>query len=91
MEKGVYKAIGNKPIKDVSSVDILSIMKNTVERVLSQRKHGTDESAANLNRRFIGLVRQTYAVIPPRKNAKPWNDRQVRSLERKELLKRSNI
>lgn len=31
--------------------------------------------------------RQAYAVIPPRKNAKPWKDKKVESLERNELLK----
>ncbi len=33
------------------------------------------------------LNRQAYAVIPPRKNAKPWKDKQARSIERNELLK----
>lgn len=31
--------------------------------------------------------RQTYAVIPPRKNAKPWKDKKMISLARNELLK----
>ncbi|WBX37085.1 IS5 family transposase [Acinetobacter schindleri] len=31
--------------------------------------------------------RQAHAVIPPRKNAKPWKDKQARSIERNELLK----
>ncbi|MFX5122794.1 IS5 family transposase, partial [Acinetobacter baumannii] len=31
--------------------------------------------------------RQAYAVIPPRKNAKPWKDTKVHSQERNELLK----
>ena len=31
--------------------------------------------------------RQAHAVIPPRKNAKPWKDKQSRSIERNELLK----
>jgi len=31
--------------------------------------------------------RQSYAVIPPRKNAKPWNDKKTCSLERNELLR----
>ena len=70
MEKDVYKAIGNKPINDVSSADILSIMKNTVQRVLSQGKHGTGESAANLNRRFIGLVMR-YAIVTLRADNDP--------------------
>ena len=31
--------------------------------------------------------RQAHAVIPPRKNAKPWKDQKTGSLERNELLK----
>ena len=31
--------------------------------------------------------RQAHAVIPPRKNAKPWKDKKVHSLERSELLR----
>jgi len=31
--------------------------------------------------------RQAYAVIPPRKNAKPWKDNKVHSRERNELLR----
>ena len=31
--------------------------------------------------------RDVHAVIPPRKNAKPWKDQQARSIERNELLK----
>ena len=30
--------------------------------------------------------RQTHAVIPPRKNAKPWKDSKISSIERNELL-----
>ena len=30
---------------------------------------------------------QAYAVIPPRKNAESWKDKQARSIERNELLK----
>ena len=37
--------------------------------------------------RQIILDRDAHAVIPPRKNAKPWKDRQARSIERNELLK----
>jgi hypothetical protein len=33
------------------------------------------------------LNRDAHAVIPSRKNAKPWKDQQVRSIERNELLK----
>uniref|UniRef100_UPI0031D9D07D transposase n=1 Tax=Acinetobacter baumannii TaxID=470 RepID=UPI0031D9D07D len=31
--------------------------------------------------------RQAHAVIPPRKNAKPWKDKKMSSLERNELLR----
>ena len=31
--------------------------------------------------------RQAHAVIPPRKNAKPWKEKKLGSLERNELLK----
>ena len=33
------------------------------------------------------LDRDAHAIIPPRKNAKPWKDQQARSIERNELLK----
>ena len=35
--------------------------------------------------------RQAYAVIPPRKNAKPWKDNKVHSRERNELLRTVNL
>ncbi len=35
--------------------------------------------------------RQAYAVIPPRKNTKPWKDNKVHSLERNELLRTVNL
>ncbi|MDG6655998.1 transposase, partial [Staphylococcus aureus] len=37
--------------------------------------------------RQVILDRDAHAVIPPRKNAKPWKDQKLRSLERNELLK----
>lgn len=43
MEKDVYKIIGDKPIKDVNSADILIIMKNTVSRVRKLSHYGTGE------------------------------------------------
>ena len=35
--------------------------------------------------------RQAHALIPPRKNAKPWNDKKTCSLERNELLRTVNL
>jgi len=37
--------------------------------------------------RQVILDRDAHAIIPPRKNAKPWKDQKLRSLERNELLK----
>ena len=37
--------------------------------------------------RQIILDRDAHAVIPPRKNAKPWKDQTLRSMQRNELLK----
>ena len=37
--------------------------------------------------RQVILNRDAHAIIPPRKNAQPWKDQQVRSIERNELLK----
>uniref|UniRef100_UPI0015D1DB00 transposase n=1 Tax=Acinetobacter sp. YH12157 TaxID=2601137 RepID=UPI0015D1DB00 len=36
--------------------------------------------------RQVILDRAAHAIIPPRKNAKPWKDQKLRSLERNELL-----
>ena len=37
--------------------------------------------------RQVIVDRQAYAVIPPRKNAKPWKDTKVSTLEQNELLR----
>ena len=37
--------------------------------------------------RKVILDRQAYGVIPPRKNAEPWKDKQAKSIERNELFK----
>ncbi|VXA55272.1 Integrase [Acinetobacter proteolyticus] len=70
MEKDVYPVIGRKPIKEVSAADILGIMRDTVTRVRKEAKYGTGEAAANLNRRFIGLVMR-YAIITSRAEYDP--------------------
>ena len=41
--------------------------------------------------RQIIADRQAHAVIPPRKNAKPWKDTKTSSLERNELLRTVNL
>ncbi|MFZ0022285.1 tyrosine-type recombinase/integrase [Acinetobacter sp.] len=65
MELDVYKDIGSIPINEITSAHILNVMKNTVQRVSNSAKFGTGEAAANLNRRFIGLVMR-YAIITSR-------------------------
>lgn len=70
MDRDVYKVIGNKPIKEVTSADVLYIMRSTVERVKNQPNYGTGEAAANLNRRFIGLVMR-YAIVTLRADNDP--------------------
>ncbi|WP_163069872.1 tyrosine-type recombinase/integrase, partial [Acinetobacter nosocomialis] len=70
MERDIYKIIGNKPIKEVNSADVLQIMKNTMERIKKQNNFATGEAAANLNRRFIGLVMR-YAIVTLRTDTDP--------------------
>lgn len=47
MEKDIYKVIGHKPVKDVNSSDVLTIMKDTMVRVKKLSHYGTGEAAAN--------------------------------------------
>ena len=47
----------------------------------------TDDAYDTKHCRQLILDRDTHAIIPPRKNAKPWKDQQTRSIERNELLK----
>lgn len=70
MKKDVYGEIGNLPIKEITSAHILNIMRNTVKRVKNSPTYGTGEAAANLNRRFIGLVMR-YAIITMRVDTDP--------------------
>ncbi len=70
MKRDIYKIIGNKPIKEVNSADVLQIMKNTMERIKKQDNFATGEAAANLNRRFIGLVMR-YAIVTLRTDTDP--------------------
>lgn len=70
MEKDIYKAIGDKPIREVTSADILSILKNTITRVRKLSHYGTGEAAANQNRLFISLVMK-YAIVTLRAENDP--------------------
>lgn len=70
MKKDVYKAIGDKDIKAVSSADILMIMRNTIKRVKRQKNYGSGEVTAIANRKFIGAVMK-YAVVTLRAEYDP--------------------
>lgn len=63
-EVDIFPAIGDKPIKDVSSVDVKNIMDNAIKRVLKSGK-GTGENKAISVRQIIAEVMQ-YAIISDR-------------------------
>ena len=47
----------------------------------------TDGASDTKQCRQVIADRQVHAEIPPRKNAKPWTDTKIHSLERNELLR----
>lgn len=70
MQKDVFKIIGHKDVKEVTSADILQIIKNTMKRVRSQKNYGTGEVTAIQNRKFIGAVMR-YAIATLRADNDP--------------------
>lgn len=70
MRKDIFKVIGHKPVKEVNSSDVLTIMKDTMIRVKKLGHYGTGEAAANQNRRFISLVMK-YAIVTLRADNDP--------------------
>ncbi|NAR78988.1 tyrosine-type recombinase/integrase [Acinetobacter haemolyticus] len=70
MKKDIYKVIGHKPIKEVTSADVLYIMRSSMARVKKYSHCGTGESVASLNRRFISLV-VCYAIVTLRADNDP--------------------
>lgn len=70
MKKDVYKAIGDKDIRSVSSADVLLVMRNTIKRVKRQKNYGTGEVTAIDNRKFIGAVMR-YAIMTLRAEYDP--------------------
>ena len=63
-EVDIFPAIGDKPIKDVSSVDVKNIMDSAIKRVLKSGK-GTGENKAISIRQIIAEIMQ-YAIISDR-------------------------
>ncbi|KAF0599626.1 hypothetical protein AB71190_03470 [Acinetobacter baumannii] len=70
LDKDILKVIGDKDIKEVTSADVLTIMKKTIARVKRQKKHGTGEVSAIQNRTFIGGVMR-YAIATLRADYDP--------------------
>lgn len=60
----IFPVIGDKPIKDVSSVDVKNIMDSAIQRVLKSGK-GTGENKAISIRQIIAEIMQ-YAIISDR-------------------------
>lgn len=65
----IFPMIGNKPIKDVTSVDIKNIMDSALKRVQKSGK-GTGENKSILVRQHIAEVMQ-YAIISDKLNNDP--------------------
>ncbi|MGQ1657875.1 tyrosine-type recombinase/integrase [Acinetobacter baumannii] len=70
LDKDILKIIGDKDIKEVTSADVLTIMKKTIARVKRQKNHGTGEVSAIQNRTFIGGVMR-YAIATLRADYDP--------------------
>lgn len=97
----IFPLIGDKPIKDITSVDIKNIMDNSIKRVSKSGK-GTGENKAILIRQLIAEVMQ-YAIISGRLNNDPTyalrgyiqtpdteNAQPVKSTDRKLIMPRIN-
>ncbi|MEO4063338.1 integrase arm-type DNA-binding domain-containing protein [Acinetobacter pittii] len=70
LDKDILKVIGDKDIKEVTSADVLTIMKKTIARVKRQKNYGTGEVSAIQNRTFIGGVMR-YAIATLRAEYDP--------------------
>ncbi|MCU4623452.1 tyrosine-type recombinase/integrase [Acinetobacter radioresistens] len=70
LAKDISPVIGGKDVRDITSADVLNILKNTTARVRSQKNHGTGEVTAIQNRKFIGAVMR-YAIATLRAENDP--------------------
>lgn len=70
LAKDISPVIGDKDVRDITSADVLNILKNTTARVRSQKNHGTGEVTAIQNRKFIGAVMR-YAIATLRAENDP--------------------
>lgn len=67
LERDIYKYIGDKNIRDVTSADILHINNTTIQ---SQSLNATGETAAIKNQTYIGAIMR-YAIITLRAEYDP--------------------
>lgn len=70
LDKDILKVIGGKDVREVTSADVLQIMKNTIKRVKKQRNFGSGEVTAIQNRKFVGAVMR-YAIATLRADYDP--------------------
>ncbi|AXQ22421.1 DUF4102 domain-containing protein [Acinetobacter wuhouensis] len=70
LELDVFPVIGDKNVRDITSADILHIVKSTVKRVRETGKRGSGEVTALNNQKFIGAVMR-YAIATLRADVDP--------------------
>ena len=64
LEIDIWPVIGNKNVRDVSSADVLQIIKATINRVRKTGIRGTGEVTAMNNQKFIGaIMRYSIATL----------------------------
>ena len=68
-EKDVYPLIGNKPIHEIDSIDIKTVLDSTIERIKKSGR-GTGEVKGIFVRQIIGEVME-YAIITKRISIDP--------------------
>ena len=74
-------------INNVSNSQMLGDLLDQISQEEQIDSVYTDGAYDTKQCRQIIADRQAHAVIPPRKNVKPWKDTKIRSLERNELLR----
>ena len=72
----------------VSDSQVLDVLLNQIPSDECIDSVYTDRAYDTKQCRQVIADRQAHAVIPPRKNVRPWKDKKLGSLERNELLKR---
>lgn len=70
LELDILPVIGEKNVKDITSADVLYIIKSTVNRVRTTGKRGTGEVTAMNNQKIIGSVMR-YSIATLRAENDP--------------------